>query len=631
MYISGIFIENFRIFGSEADAKHLSLTLKPGLNVFAGENDSGKSAVVDAIRYLLLTTSGEGHWLTEDDFHVAGGIRASHLTIRCVFHDLSEEERGWFVEYLSIEDDRPCLYVTLNATRLETRRQGSRAHMYVTRRSGKKGDGPAIEGEARDFLRVTYLRPLRDAERELSGGRGSRLAQILGARPDSRAQEKCEIDPSEASCEPSTLVEIMRRAEWLIERNEFIQQAQSDLNSEYLEDFTIGDDKLVGEIGIARQAELRYILEKLELGLNPSAGVGLPTPRGLGVNNVLFMATELLLLSEDDYTLRLLLIEEPEAHLHPQMQYRLMGFLEEKSKGKGLQILVTTHSPNLASRVDLETIILMCAGKAYPLSRDLTKLEVADYSFLRRFLDVTKSNMFFAKGVVIVEGDAENILLPTLAMLVGRSFSDHGVSVVKVGSTGLFRYSRILQRKDEMIVPIRVACLADRDIVPDSARVLDMGDKRKFQSDYTEAEIAARVDRLKRNDGGCVRTFVSPQWTLEYDMALSGLARQVYAAVKLAEKARNSGSLSQGEKESTVEAAVAEYVEWINEGLGDEVVAAKVYAPLYEGKASKAEAAQFLAEYLESAGPSVAEMRSSLPEYLMKAIDYVTRQDDSVG
>ena len=51
----------------------------------------------------------------------------------------------------------------------------------------------------------------------------------------------------------------------------------------------------------------------------------------------------------------------------------------------------------------------MSAGKAFPLKASLTKLDKSDYMFLRRFLDVTKANMFFAKGVLIVEGDAENI------------------------------------------------------------------------------------------------------------------------------------------------------------------------------------------------------------------------------
>ena len=208
-------------------------------------------------------------------------------------------------------------------------------------------------------------------------------------------------------------------------------------------------------------------------------------------------------------------------------------------------------------------------------------------------------------------------------------FSENGVSIVKVGSTGLFRYSRILQRKDETIVPIRVACLADRDILPDSAKALDIGDKRKVQSGYSEIEITDKVNRLKRNDGGSVRTFVSPQWTLEYDLALSGLAREVYIAVTLAEKSRSSGVLSQDQKNSAMEEAVTEYEKWTGSGLGSEEIAVKVYSPLFERNVSKAETAQFLAEYLDSVRPTAEAMRASLPEYLVEAINYVTRQDDS--
>ena len=631
MYISEIYIENFRIFGTEKDEKHLHCRLGPGLNVLAGENDSGKSAVVDAIRHLLWTTSREVHWLIEDDFHVEGSERALNLTIRCVFRDLSTREQARFAEFLSIENEQPCLYVTLKATRLVGKGQTIRSHMYVTRRSGKNGDGPAVEGEIRDFLRATYLRPLRDAEGELSGGRGSRLAQILGARPESDAQGKCEIDPGDDACEPKTLVEIMRRAEVLIENNEFIRQAQSDLNKDYLGDFSIGQDKLEGEIGVARQAELRQILEKLELWLSPMEGVEQRTPRGLGVNNVLFMATELLLLSEDEYTLRLLLIEEPEAHLHPQMQFRLMDFLEDKAKQKNVQIIVTTHSPNLASRVNLESIILMCGGKVYPLRADVTRLEKADYLFLRRFLDVTKANLFFAKGVAIVEGDAENILVPTLAKLLDKSFPDYGISIVKVGSSGLFRYSRILQRQDDTIIPIRVACIADRDIVPDSAtKHMDIG-KRKVESGFEPGEIDEKIDRIKRNDGGSVKTFVSPRWTLEYDLAISGLGIQIHTAVKLAERVRSVGSLSDEEKESTTQAAATEYEQWEKDGLDQAEIAAKIYEPLYERRASKAETAQFLAEYLESNPPSPADIRAALPGYLVEAIDYVTGQENDSG
>ena len=73
-------------------------------------------------------------------------------------------------------------------------------------------------------------------------------------------------------------------------------------------------------------------------------------------------------------------------------------------------------------------------------SKGETALEDGDYAFLRRFLDVTKANLFFARGVAIVEGPAEALLLPALAQACGRSFSAAGVSVVNVGSVGLFRF-----------------------------------------------------------------------------------------------------------------------------------------------------------------------------------------------
>ncbi len=448
-----------------------------------------------------------------------------------------------------------------------------------------------------------------------------RLAQILSARTDSGAQSICNIDPKDPNCEPKTLVEIMSRAEELIQSNEFIQNAKSDLNTDYLSDFSLGDEKLEGDIGIAKKAGIREILEKLELWLTPQKGLEQRTQRGLGVNNVLFMATELLLLSGDEFTLPLLLIEEPEAHLHPQMQLRLMDFLENKAKSKNVQIIITTHSPNLASKIDIENIVMMCAGKTYALKAGQTKLESSDYLFLRRFLDVTKANMFFAKGVVIVEGDAENILLPTLAKLIDRSFTNYGISIVKVGSRGLFRYSRIYQRTDESGIPIRVACIADRDIVPDeAAKYMDTG-KRRLESEYEEGEIEEKEEKLLSHDDATVKTFVSPKWTLEYDIAVSGLGFQLHAAIQLASKSK---VLLEEEKKRTIQGAKEEYEGWIKEGLTKEEVAAKVYMGLFDRKASKAETAQFLAEYLETNPIPASDLKKALPSYLVSAIEYVT-------
>ena len=108
--------------------------------------------------------------------------------------------------------------------------------------------------------------------------------------------------------------------------------------------------------------------------------------------------------------------------------------------------------------------------------------------FLEKFLDVTKSNLFFAKGVILVEGDGENILLPTIAKQLGRSLEDYGVSIINIGNTAFARYAKIFQRKnlpepnsEELWNPIRVACLRDLDIWPEKAEKISENEPFGFK------------------------------------------------------------------------------------------------------------------------------------------------------
>ena len=78
------------------------------------------------------------------------------------------------------------------------------------------------------------------------------------------------------------------------------------------------------------------------------------------------------------------------------INYIVKNYLEEESG----QIIMTTHSPNITSKVDIEKIIMCKNNGVYSLKSSETKLEKGDYKFLSRFLDVTKSNLFFAKNII---------------------------------------------------------------------------------------------------------------------------------------------------------------------------------------------------------------------------------------
>ena len=122
--------------------------------------------------------------------------------------------------------------------------------------------------------------------------------------------------------------------------------------------------------------------------------------------------------------------------------------LSTRAANDGIQIILSTHSPNIAASAPVENVILVCKGKTFPLRKNETMLDDSDYTYLSRFLDVTKANLFFARGVLIVEGPAEELLLPVLADACGRSFTANGISVVNVGSVGLFRYARSRKQSD---------------------------------------------------------------------------------------------------------------------------------------------------------------------------------------
>lgn len=367
MYLHRISGENFRVFGSKESRKDLHLEFAPGLNVLVGENDAGKTSVIDAIRHVLLTTSYEFLRIQEHDFHIEGNTRAETLWLEAEFRGLSSAQRGTVVEWLTYprpddpNQDDPYLVVRVAATFGKSIGR-NRGNVTTIVTSGYAGLGLEISSAVRDLIRATYLRPLRDAEAELRAGRQSRLSQILQAHKNIAGQEHDDFDRDDASKQPTTLVGFMQQAQHRISSSKVIKAVQQEVNEKHLARVSFSGDQLSSRIGISSRMSLVQILEKLELALLPPIGVSEfeQCARGLGYNNVLFMSTELVLLSEGE-ELALLLIEEPEAHIHPQLQGRVLELFREHAerKEKPVQVLISTHSPTLASAAPVESTILM--------------------------------------------------------------------------------------------------------------------------------------------------------------------------------------------------------------------------------------------------------------------------------
>ncbi|MCR8557010.1 AAA family ATPase [Mucilaginibacter sp. BJC16-A38] len=629
MHLSNLKLWNFRKFGSTGELDlndpDLNLPFNPQLNLLIGENDSGKSSIIDAIKLVLKTHSNDWIKIELEDFY----LDSNRFRIECTFIKLSDSEAKNFIEWLGWTGDgkkaEPYLRVILDVSRKDE---------YILPsdiRAGVDPEGHQISAEAREYLKVTYLKPLRDAKTELIPKRNSRLSQILSGHHAFKGQEKTHRFVS-------LIKELNDQIEGYFKGLDKEGQALTGVDKRGEEVKTI-IDKYLGLFSnrLSRfemsGGNLKSILEGLSLLFLDELNLG------LGSHNLLFIASELLHLQRTNWDgLKLGLVEEIEAHLHPQIQLQVMETLQKEAEN--IQLIFTTHSPNIGSKIRLENLIICQGGKAFPMGNLHTKLDQPDYKFLERFLDVTKANLFFSRGLILVEGWAEELFLPALAKNISINLTKSGISVINIANTAFLRYAKIFQRngKDRMDVP--VAVITDVDVKP-----LEAGEKKEITNEqgeteevaFTEGEIAEKIKdqqtvKAAKYDGQVVKTFVSPFWTLEYCLASSEKLRKLFykSVLEALLEQKNDGGVQKLDAYRSAIANVelhfnnwSESREQIAYKIYDQILTGKNELGLAQDKISKSIVAQRFADNLETTSVDGLRDDESI-KYLIAAIDYAS-------
>ncbi|WP_201259642.1 AAA family ATPase [Tissierella sp. P1] len=177
MYLYNLKLWNFRKYGSEGDIDlnqpNLDVCFNKGLNLLTGENDSGKTAIIDAIKLVLKTSSYDWIYTSHSDFY----NKSDNLRIEILFRGMTENEAKNFVEFLSKREINGEVEETLNVIFTAQRKNGKIFTSDI--KAGSDRIGKVLPAEARELLKITYLKPLRDVQSELIPKRNSRLSQIF--------------------------------------------------------------------------------------------------------------------------------------------------------------------------------------------------------------------------------------------------------------------------------------------------------------------------------------------------------------------------------------------------------------------------------------------------------------------
>ena len=434
MWLRELQIRNFR------KIEELTVEFPRGLTVLVGENNSGKTTIIDALRLMLFSSRDfDSLRLTEDDFR--SGTDYAPIEMSCRFADLSEEDEVHFQECL-VDLGGGEFEIQVNA-RVEFNKTTNRNNVKMW---GGETEGGSLPSNHYDRIAAIYLQPLRDPERGLRPGQHSQVSRLI----DCLATEEQRTDFEVIAKEVNEKIRVL----------EPVEKARGDINSQMA---------AIAGSELAQKTELTFTdptFRRIIAGLQPEIE-NLPfSLNGLGYNNLVFASATLgTLRRSEQFSFRSILVEEPEAHLHPQLQMlflRHLANVAQDTEGNDVQVIASSHSPILASQAPIDSIVSVhdIDGKVTAVSVCAIDIENKLKKKLQRYLDATRGELFFGRRILMVEGIAEALLLPVLSKFAGGSLKDSAVAILNADGINFNAFIPLL---GENKIGIPVAILTDGD------------------------------------------------------------------------------------------------------------------------------------------------------------------------
>lgn len=441
MHISKIKIHGFRCFNSEG----ASIEIDRRLNAFIGLNSSGKTAALEALRKLFGITNAERN-ISKQDFHVAceegDEVRERSLSIEARL-DFDESETDAIPHFFSsmvvdAEGENPYIRVLLESiwTKNDLAEEGdidTKLYFINVPESEDSTDESkhAFPKHLRGLIQAFYVPAIRRPSEQMRYISGSILYRVLSSMKFSDEFKENYL----------TKITELNSLFQSIDEFSTIESTLSDIWSEFHKDERYKDVSL--SFGTS---EIESILEKLEISFSPTE-IDRPyqiDELGEGYRSLFYFTLVCTLLKIEEEIddeervkplLTILAIEEPENHIAPQLLGRVIKVLTSISKQDKAQVFLSSHTPAIIKRLDPESIFHFRINEDYATEINKIYLPKGDEDAYKYVKEAVKNypEIYFARLVVIGEGDSEHLIFNRLMEVYDKDFDDNIISFAPLG------------------------------------------------------------------------------------------------------------------------------------------------------------------------------------------------------